>query len=268
MRNLVPIGRFAQLTRLTVKALHLYDELELLRPVQVDPDSGNRYYSMAQTPVARRIRLLRSIEMPSEEIRAVVETRDLATERDLLEQHERRLVERIKEYQRQLALLHTLMFAKENTVSYEIKLKDTLPQPIVSIRLHTKQQDLGRVLPSTIERLVAYLGSAGEAPAGAPMAIYHNFTEEGVDVEAGIPVSHPVPGEGEIKASELPGGSVAYTLHVGPYDDLSAVHDAVYGWTREHGHEVAGPPREVYLTDPADTADPEQHQIEVAWPVR
>lgn len=268
MRNLVPIGRFSQLTRLTVKALRLYDELELLRPAQVDSDSGYRYYSITQTQTARRIRLLRSIEMPLEEIRAVVETRDLATERDLLERHEQRLVEHIKEYQRHLALLHALMSGKEETMSYEIKLKEAAPQPIASIRLYTKQQDLGCVLPPAIDRIIAYLASAGEATAGAPVAIYHTFTEEGVDVEVGIPVSHPVPGEGEIRASELPGGSVACTLHVGSYDDLAAVHDAVYGWTREHGHEVAGPPREAFLTNPADVADPAQNQTEVAWPVR
>jgi effector-binding domain-containing protein len=268
MRNLVPIGRFSQLTRLTVKALRLYDELELLRPVQVDPDTGYRYYSMAQTQAARRIRLLRSIEMPLEEIRAVIATRDLAAERDLLERHEQRLVERIKEYQRHLALLHTLMSAKGEAVSYEIKLKEASPQPIASILLHTKQQDLGRVLPPTIDRLFAHLANASQTPAGAPVAIYHSFTEEGVDVEVGVPVSHPVSGEGDIKASELPGGSVACTLHVGPYDDLSAVHDAVYNWTREHGHEVVGPPREAYLTNPRDIQDPAQHQTEVAWPVR
>jgi DNA-binding transcriptional MerR regulator len=46
MKNLLPIGRFSQLTRLTIKALRLYDELGLLRPAYVDPDTAYRYYSL------------------------------------------------------------------------------------------------------------------------------------------------------------------------------------------------------------------------------
>ena len=48
MRNLVPIGRFSKICRLTVKALRLYDELSLLRPAMVDTQSGYRFYSLAQ----------------------------------------------------------------------------------------------------------------------------------------------------------------------------------------------------------------------------
>ncbi|CAN5921022.1 hypothetical protein BH23ACT10_BH23ACT10_12910 [soil metagenome] len=42
MDSLVPIGRFSKMTRLSVKALRLYDELGLLDPAWVDPSSGYR----------------------------------------------------------------------------------------------------------------------------------------------------------------------------------------------------------------------------------
>ncbi len=70
MRDFIPIGRFAQITRLTIKALHIYDAIGLLRPVFVDGDSGYRYYSITQLTMARKIRLLRSIDMPLDAIRA------------------------------------------------------------------------------------------------------------------------------------------------------------------------------------------------------
>jgi hypothetical protein len=34
----------------------------------------------------------------------------------------------------------------------------------------------------------------------------------------GSPVEHPVEGAGEVHASTLPGGQVAATWHVGPYE--------------------------------------------------
>ena len=66
MGDLLPIGRFAKATRLSVKALRHYDELGLLRPAFVDPSSGYRYYRPAQANQAEAIRILRSLEMPLE----------------------------------------------------------------------------------------------------------------------------------------------------------------------------------------------------------
>jgi DNA-binding transcriptional MerR regulator len=71
MTDLIPIGRFAQITHLSVKALRLYAKAGLLQPVNVDPESGYRYYLLSQAALAARIRLLRLVEMPLEEIRAV-----------------------------------------------------------------------------------------------------------------------------------------------------------------------------------------------------
>jgi DNA-binding transcriptional MerR regulator len=43
--DLMSIGEFARLSRLSAKALRLYDELGLLPPAQVDPGSGYRWYA-------------------------------------------------------------------------------------------------------------------------------------------------------------------------------------------------------------------------------
>ncbi|MFY9863288.1 MAG: MerR family transcriptional regulator, partial [Trebonia sp.] len=51
--KLLTIGEFARASRLSPKALRLYDELGLLRPVRVDEYSGYRYYSPDQLDQAR-----------------------------------------------------------------------------------------------------------------------------------------------------------------------------------------------------------------------
>jgi protein phosphatase len=58
------IGEFARAVRLTPKALRLYDQLGLLRPVRVDEASGYRYYSPDQFERARLVAWLRRIGMP------------------------------------------------------------------------------------------------------------------------------------------------------------------------------------------------------------
>jgi PPM family protein phosphatase len=65
------IGAFARAARLTPKALRLYDQLGLLPPAAVDPDSGYRLYDPVQLRQARLVAELRRIGMPLAEIRTV-----------------------------------------------------------------------------------------------------------------------------------------------------------------------------------------------------
>jgi PPM family protein phosphatase len=69
--GLLPIGAFARATRLSPKALRLYDELGLLPPAYVDPDTGYRFYDPAQLEQARLVAWLRRLGMPLARIRVV-----------------------------------------------------------------------------------------------------------------------------------------------------------------------------------------------------
>ena len=71
--RLLSIGAFAHASRLTPKALRLYDELGLLRPAYVDPASGYRFYDPAQLERARLVAWLRRLGMPLARIRVVAE---------------------------------------------------------------------------------------------------------------------------------------------------------------------------------------------------
>lgn len=62
------IGEFARRSRLSPKALRLYDDLGLLTPKRVDEASGYRFYSEAQLDRARLIVALRQLDVPLVEI--------------------------------------------------------------------------------------------------------------------------------------------------------------------------------------------------------
>ena len=67
------IGEFARRSRLSPKALRLYDELGLLEPARVDHDSGYRYYSASQLDRAQLIAALRQLQIPLAEIKSIVD---------------------------------------------------------------------------------------------------------------------------------------------------------------------------------------------------
>lgn len=68
---MLTIGEFARASRLSPKALRLYDELRLLTPARVDPDSGYRLYEPGQLERARLVAWLRRLGMPLARIRVV-----------------------------------------------------------------------------------------------------------------------------------------------------------------------------------------------------
>jgi DNA-binding transcriptional MerR regulator len=67
------IGRFARRTGLSIGALRHYDEIGLLRPARVDPDTGYRYYAEEQLEPARLIAVLRDLDVPLGLIRELLD---------------------------------------------------------------------------------------------------------------------------------------------------------------------------------------------------
>jgi DNA-binding transcriptional MerR regulator len=60
----ISIGEFARRSRLSPKALRLYDERGVLVPSRVDQGSGYRYYDAAQLDDARLVVMLRQLQLP------------------------------------------------------------------------------------------------------------------------------------------------------------------------------------------------------------
>jgi effector-binding domain-containing protein len=101
-----------------------------------------------------------------------------------------------------------------------------------------------------------------------------------VTIEAGLPVvasgnnsndsksaSHDAAGGSEIVADCLSGGPVATVTHSGPYEKLPEAHAAIQQWIEAQGLLAAGPPWEIYTTDPADYPDPQDWKTDVFWPL-
>ncbi|MGH2562314.1 MAG: MerR family transcriptional regulator [Thermomicrobiales bacterium] len=256
MTTFVPIGQFAALTQLSQKALCLYDENGLLPPAMVDPDSGYRYYQLDQVARAGTIRLLREADMPLADIRAFLAEPSAAR----LDAYEAALSRQHAQRTRVIAYLRRTLTQEGEPVSYTAKVKEVAAQPYASRTATVALGELGPFIDDSIREL-----SASVDPAGPPFSIFHGAVndESSGAVEVCVPTSGAVAG-----GSALPAGPVAFTLAEGAQTDYPAItgaFEAVAVWAKEHGHELAGPPREIYLTD-ANSDGPACWEI--AWPIR
>src|SRR5580693_9142937 len=87
MSSTVAIGDFSRATHLSVKTLRHYHRLGLLIPAEIDPDSSYRRYTTEQIPTAQVIRRFRDLDMPLEQIGAVLRAPDLRTRNELISAH-------------------------------------------------------------------------------------------------------------------------------------------------------------------------------------
>ena len=62
--KLLSIGIFSKLTGVHIKSLRYYDEIGILAPAYVDPDTRYRYYSFSQIHVVDAIQLCIELDIP------------------------------------------------------------------------------------------------------------------------------------------------------------------------------------------------------------
>lgn len=267
---LIPIGRFSKISRLSVSSLRYYDELGLLRPAHVDPDSSYRYYLLSQVRLAETIRLLRALDMPLEEVQRFVAEGDAPGARELLNLHERRMEERIAEGQRILAYLRRLQGGEGEDVPGQVQARDLPPQEILAIHARVPET----AVPGTWRELATELRDhlqRHREPSSQPVgAIFPDpfHDERAVNMTVFIPSPTGARGQGRIVRERLPGGRCATIRHEGPYTLLHRSYEHLAMWMQRHGQEATGAPREVYVVGPTESTDPHAYETDVIWPIR
>jgi len=152
----------------------------------------------------------------------------------------------------------------------EVVISDVAPQLVVGMR---KRGTYAQIRPMTMI-LRDYIAAAGAEIVGPPTFICHENPKNIVkanllhnaDVEVAIPVSRRVEDVEEITCYELPGGSMARIVHKGPYEKSAQTYKRLFAWIAENHKKIAGPTREVYLTDPKNVS-PEELLTEIYAPV-
>jgi len=149
----------------------------------------------------------------------------------------------------------------------EVKVRRREAAFVVSKRIRVTLAEIGSTIGGAFGEVYGYLGVHGAVPEGPPFIIYHGSPASGepFEIEICAPVPVPVEPPAGWQLQELPAGLFATLLHVGPYDTIGAAYAQLMTWPGAHGLAVAGPPREVYLSEPE--TPPEQIRTMVELPV-
>ncbi|MEA3284328.1 MAG: MerR family transcriptional regulator [Synergistota bacterium] len=264
------IGEFSRLSRLSKKALRIYDEQGLLNPVSVDPMTGYRYYAPIQVVESERIRVLRLLDMPLDEIRGFLAERNPEILAERLDNYRGRLERKVSSMRRTLDMLDMLTMKKEEIfVDYKVIVKEMEEMIVISKRLMTALPRIGEDMMAAYGEVCSYMDSLGLSTEGIGVALYHckEFDPEHMDVEVSMTTDRIVETAQPFECRKLEGCTAASVLHCGPYEGIQTAYGALYDWIGENGYEKTGPDREIYLNCPDTVPSPADLRTEIAVPV-
>ena len=184
------IGEFASRSRLSPKALRLYDELGLLKPVRVDDSSGYRFYVADQLEQARLVAALRQLQMPLAEIKAILALEPPAAARAVAEYWDG--VESEHSARRRLAAFLVDRINGKRSIMYEVSTREMPSRSVLCLRRNVtgwgQAWDLGKEFVGILRsRPVPRV----QGPAGPAFCIYWSQVSE--DSDGPLEWCRPVP---------------------------------------------------------------------------
>lgn len=265
--KLFSIGAFANMSLLSIKALRLYDQLGILQPRHVNPQTGYRYYDIDQLPNARTIRNLRDMEMPLATIRRALAVWPVSPAQvELLVQQYLAMRERQVERIRILARQFTAQLLQEsNAMSLEVNIKAIPLQQVLSSTHKVKVDQLDETISATLSAMQELLTEQGLAATGAPFGIFHGAItpQEDGPIEICLPVNGNASPKGDLALKQLEGGNAACVTMLGAQCDFPAIlgaYDAAADWINKNGYAMAEPPREIWHSGAGKDA-----KMEIVW---
>jgi DNA-binding transcriptional MerR regulator len=252
------IGAFARVAQVSVRTLHHYDDVGLLPPAQVDPQTGYRWYRADQLQRLNRILALRDLGLPLTEVRKVVDDEvSIDQLRGMLRLRQAEARDRMAAEAERLARVEARLrqIETEGRVGdYDVVVKPVDAQHVALVDTTVASfgnATLGPIFGRLFGELYGELDRVGVAPVGPTIALY----EESEDATAPIKVMACVPidetddvSSDRVDVADIPAISrAATTIHRGSMARVEEGYRALLRWADETGEQIDGFSREIYL---------------------
>lgn len=261
------IGDFSRATYLSVKTLRNYHRLGLLEPAQVDVETGYRRYTSDQIPTAQIIRRFRDLDMPLEEIAAVLKAPDVRTRNDLLAGHLGRLEIELAQTRAAVSSLRSLLQGPPPTLDVTHRTEPSIQSAAISSVVDL--EDLSTWFQGALGELYATVDAQRIGADGPPGAVIPNefFSDERGEITVFLPAAGSVRPVGRVAPTLLSGTEQATIVHRGSHDDVDRSYGALASYVSQRALAVDGPIRERYLVGRHDTPNQTGWRTEIGWPI-
>lgn len=256
---MIKIGDFARLSQVSVVTLRHYDEMDLLKPVRVEPLTGYRFYAADQLPRLNRILALKDLGFSLEQIKLMLADGLTAEQlRSLLTMQRKEVERRVSEEQERLARIEARLRQielEDRMPTYDVVIKMTPPMIVAACRVTIPTNDqVPQYLGPAYAEVYEYVRREGAREVSACMTLWHSPADvyANEDAEAIVVIDRKLSGTDRVKVYELPPVQVASVVHQGNFEEFTGGHAALLEWIDANGYRTAGPYREIYIQHPRD----------------
>lgn len=270
---MLKIGDFSKLSRITIRMLRYYDEINLLKPDTVDRWTGYRYYDETQLLTANKIQLLKSLGFGLSSIKELLtHFYDYSQIEDFLKVRQNELIAEESELRERIKFIDSAiknLKQEGNFMNYVVNLKTVPALYVASIRKTIPEYTSEGLLWSALMSEIAKQKCKSATPCYA-MSVYHDkgFVENDPDVETRFAVEGNYCDTDQVKFKTVPSAEVAACLFKGGYEQITAVNEAIARWTNDNGYEFDGAAFWIYHKSPYECENPDEYVTEVCFPVR
>jgi effector-binding domain-containing protein len=150
-----------------------------------------------------------------------------------------------------------------------VEMTEVPNQEVMTFRLTSSMDSFSLKFNAMFPVIEKAIAAQGLKPSGPPIAIYHVFSPEKVDFEAGIPVDKKGTTMGVVVAKELHACQAAMATFKGAYSlGMKAAHEQIQDYIKTSRKTMAGPPWEVYLSGPGTENDSTKYITQIFYPVK
>lgn len=269
------IGEFARLGGVSIRTLRHYDEIGLLPPAAVDPDTGYRGYSAAQLGQLNRIVALKELGLTLGQVRLLLAGVTLDQLRGMLILRRAQLEHELQQHKNQLLGVEARLrsIAREDGMPPDDIVARTIPATgVVVLAGRAPGFGAANIVPvvNQLDAQFEQLGIYGRFKEAGPRIIFYDRGEgEDVTVFLALPVAEP-PGElpAPARYRVLPEIEAAVAVRSGQAASIFPMvyHDLIR-WIEERGcRPVPGAGRDVWVHEVHDHADVAQQVFETQMP--
>jgi DNA-binding transcriptional MerR regulator len=256
--KLMLIAEFSQRTKLSGKALRLYDAMGLLEPVSKDSQSGYRYYSEGQLERATRISLLRQLEMPLPIISEILDLEGRQAVNALTKYWQQ--VERSHKEKRGLKSYLEHIFEGKDIPMFDVKTRRVKGNKVATIAKNVFQPELDAFISSSFAQIHEHLSSSKLIATMPQWVIFYGSVtpDSASTVEVCVPFVGVLEPTQSIAIKFEPAHEEAFvrlTKDEMEFPGILHAYDAVAGWLKENNKTCSSlSSREVYFADWLRTA--------------
>lgn len=170
-----------------------------------------------------------------------------------------------KDYEEGLAALDAFVGAlpEADLSGLEVEAVTVAPMTVAFVTKQSGQEpdEIAKAIESGIGEVMRFVGKRKLEATGPPITINQQWEGGQYVFDAAVPVvagqGVEVPSDSAVSIKSTWEGPALKVVHRGSYQRMNATYEAAFAYVEAAGYEPAGPPWDVYVTDPTTTPEDE-----------